>query len=425
MDSSYELKAVAIMTAPRHEIVFARNYIEIALRNAGIPLSVSGGVFYGQCMQRALEKAISDGADVAITVDFDSMFTGEDVTRLLSKLVSYDFDAIASLQCRRGKKYPLMTIAGKTQQVLDGHPFPVATAHFGLTVIDLHKLKEVPKPWFFSQPDDKGEWSADRIDDDIWFWRQWEKAGLSVAIDPCTRIGHLEEVVTYMDEQMQPQSIYPNDWAEQQYLPAKRDGVLVFVGANYGGERIDKLCTQHEKSYLIEPLPAACKKLRETFGNDDTVEIIEAACGNVTGRKPLNIYNELGLSSSLGKITDQAIEQFSQFDLSLQDWITVDVINLSSLDVREIKTLIIDAQGMDLTILKTLEPLLKAGKIQYIECEADGDGFRHYSGIPTNSESEFVDYMAQFNYVMTRKDDRLRIQPDLVFKLMKAELCPA
>ena len=46
-ESTKELKVTALLTAPRHEIVFARNYIEIALRHAGVPLAVSGGVFYG------------------------------------------------------------------------------------------------------------------------------------------------------------------------------------------------------------------------------------------------------------------------------------------------------------------------------------------------------------------------------------------
>ena len=218
-DKTYNLKVVALMTAPRHEIVFARNYIEIALRNAGVPLSVSGGVFYGQCMQRGLEASIANGADIAVTIDFDSMFTGAHVTRLLQSLVSYDFDAVASLQCRRGKGFPLMTIKGQTKQVITAHPFQVTTAHFGLTAIDLNKLKDVPKPWFCSKPDEDGMWGDERMDDDIWFWHQWRLAGLKIAMDPQVRIGHLEEMVTMFDEDMKPQHVYPNDWAEQQYQP--------------------------------------------------------------------------------------------------------------------------------------------------------------------------------------------------------------
>lgn len=211
---SKELRVSALMTAPRHEITYARNYIEIALKQAGVPLSVSGGVFYGQCMQRMLEDAISKGVDVAITVDFDSMFTCLDVQRLLSKLVNNDLDALAAMQCRRGKGFPLLTITGSTSTEVACDPFQVDTAHFGLTAIDLHKLKNVAKPWFFSQPDENGEWGDGKIDDDIWFWKQWREAGLKVHVDPETKIGHLEEMVVYFDDQMKPKHCYPYEWAE-------------------------------------------------------------------------------------------------------------------------------------------------------------------------------------------------------------------
>ena len=39
-------KVAAIMTAARYENTYCRNYIEIALKELGIPLTVSGGVFY-------------------------------------------------------------------------------------------------------------------------------------------------------------------------------------------------------------------------------------------------------------------------------------------------------------------------------------------------------------------------------------------
>ena len=423
-----ELKVSGVMTAPRHEIVLARNYIEIAMRSAGVPLMISGGVFYGQCMQRAFEKLIRDGVDVAITVDFDSMFLGSDVHRLLSKLVNYDLDAVASLQCRRGKRFPLMTIAGQTSQVIDGSPFEVSTAHFGLTAINLHKLKDVPKPWFFSQPDANGEWSGDRIDDDIWFWKQWRDAGLKISIDPQTKIGHMEEMVTVFDDEMNPQHVYPLDWAEDSYGEKKKTGTLVYVGANIGGEHLDKLIEKHERCYLFEPQPFAAEKLRQTVGKLEGVEVIQAACGADEGLFDLTIYNEMGLSSSLGKMTQQAKDSFSDFDLEEREIIKVNVWNLlewlEANGIETIETLVIDAQGMDLTILKTLSPLIETGAIQNIQCEADGVGFTHYEGLPSNSETEFQEFMSQFGwYTGDRADGRLNIQPDLIWKLTGEVQC--
>lgn len=214
------VKIVAMMTSPRYENTWSRNYIEIALRSAGIPLAVSGGVFYGQCMQIMMEKAIADNADVALTVDFDSVFTKRHIDILLSKLVFDDrVDAICAMQCRRGGKTPLASCGEvRTIEAQPGEPVRINTGHFGLTAIDLHKLKDVPKPWFWSQPDNNGEWTDHKTDDDIWFWKRWEKAGNSLYMDIDCQIGHLEEVVTHFEEvdgQFQQVHSYPNDWAKK------------------------------------------------------------------------------------------------------------------------------------------------------------------------------------------------------------------
>lgn len=211
---STQKKVSAFMTAPRYENTLARNHIELAFRKSGIPLQVSGGVFYGQCMQKMFNQALDNGCEVGITVDFDSMFTVDHVRRLLGVLCSNDhIDAVAAFQCRRGAGTPLATIKGQTSVEWDGHsPLEATTAHFGLTAIDMTKLANTPKPWFYAQPDNDGEWDENKIDDDIWFWKQWREAGNSIYIDPGNRIGHLEEVVTEFNDEMQPVHTYPADW---------------------------------------------------------------------------------------------------------------------------------------------------------------------------------------------------------------------
>lgn len=213
------VKCAAFMTAPRYEATWARNQIEIALKQVGVPLTVSGGVFYGQCMQKMFEMAIENGCEVGITIDFDSVFNAEQLERLISLIVNNDhIDAITAMQCRRGQGTPLATIRGETYLRSDGSPFQVTTAHFGLTAIDMTKLANVPKPWFWSKPDENGEWENDKTDDDIWFWRQWEKAGHTIYMDPKTLIGHLEEMVTefaVVDGEFRAVHTYPADWKER------------------------------------------------------------------------------------------------------------------------------------------------------------------------------------------------------------------
>lgn len=213
-----KIKIVAFMTAPRYENTWARNYIEIALRQAGIPLAVSGGVFYGQCMQMMMEQALDDGVDVGLTIDFDSVFTKHHIDLLLSKLCFNDeIDAICAMQCRRGGRTPLASCGEVREVETDGSPVQVKTAHFGLTAIDMHKLRDVPKPWFWSKPAPDGRWTEEKIDDDIYFWRQWEAAGNTIYMDPDCQIGHLEEVVTHfvdVDGKFEQRHTYPNDWAK-------------------------------------------------------------------------------------------------------------------------------------------------------------------------------------------------------------------
>ena len=99
-----DVTVAAVMTAPRYECTSARSRIERSLSDAGIPLTISGGVFYHQCMQTMLEDLCSKSVDYAITVDFDSIFTAKMVHRLISIVAQQpEIDALASIQPKRGE----------------------------------------------------------------------------------------------------------------------------------------------------------------------------------------------------------------------------------------------------------------------------------------------------------------------------------
>lgn len=201
------------MTAARYENTWARNKIELAVKTLGIPLTVSGGVFYGQCMQKMMQQCCDAGVEIIVTIDGDSIFTPDQMRRLLNIACQQsEIDAITGVQLRRGKPDMLGTVFGKTEVVWDGFPIKARTAHFGLTVIKAEKLRLTPKPWFASLPNENGDWEDDKIDDDVNFWFQWEKAGNSLYIDPGTRLGHLEEMIVIHDENLQPKHVYPADW---------------------------------------------------------------------------------------------------------------------------------------------------------------------------------------------------------------------
>lgn len=214
------MKVAAVMTAGRYENTYCRNHIEIALKKLGIPLTVSGGVFYGQCMQKMLTDLCKSDCEYVVTVDGDSMFTADQLQRLLSIVHQEEqIDALTGIQVRRCKPTMLGTVHGgnkvsddEIRVDWDGYPIRAKTAHFGLTVIDLAKLRQTPKPWFMATPNEDGDWEGSKIDDDVHFWVQWEKAGNSIYIDPGVRIGHLEEMIATFDERMKPVHLYPADW---------------------------------------------------------------------------------------------------------------------------------------------------------------------------------------------------------------------
>lgn len=210
-----DIKIAALMSTPRFGPLTARGVIEAALRPFNIPLNTFGGVFWGQCMQRALETYVDEGLDWVLTIDYDSLFTAQHLDRLIGTFGSHpEIDALAALQCRRGSLYPLMTIKGEKGTEVNGDPIQVTTAHFGMTLIRLDALKCIPKPWFKTQPDEGGGYGDERLDDDIWFWHQWREAGKSLYVAPNVSIGHLEETVAVFDEHMQASHIYVKDWLD-------------------------------------------------------------------------------------------------------------------------------------------------------------------------------------------------------------------
>ena len=213
------IKIRAVMSVPRIGWNDAWMSINRALNPLKIPVETFNGVFWGQCMQRAFEKCLVDGVDWILCIDYDSMITSQQVDRMLGYMGEHpEIDALAALQCRRGnEESPLMTVMGKTELEITGTPIKVTTAHFGLTLIRAECLKDVAKPWFFTQPDEKGEYGSDRLDDDIWFWHQWRLAGKSIYVAPDVRIGHLQLMVSVFDEQMQPQHVHVSDWRKDMW----------------------------------------------------------------------------------------------------------------------------------------------------------------------------------------------------------------
>jgi len=192
-----------------------------ALAPLGLRPRAFQGVFWGKSIQNALETLIAEGVDWALCLDYDSVFTAAQARALVEIFATRpDIDALAPLQCRRRGDTPLLTIESLTRVEYDGRPLQVATAHFGCTLIRLDRLAEIPKPWMMHTPPPSGSWQdTGALDDDIYFWHRWKEAGRTLFIAPEVRIGHLEIVASYFeqeDNKLVAAWRPPNEWYERQ-----------------------------------------------------------------------------------------------------------------------------------------------------------------------------------------------------------------
>jgi hypothetical protein len=190
-----------------------------------VPLKVNitkhTGAFWGQCLSRLMEETLKKPQiEWILTVDYDSIFTREDVIGLYRLATTRGLDAIAATQVGRERTTVLITCedeSGAPRTSLDAAELsneilPVATAHFGLTLIRAEALRKLPRPWFHGQPAPDGTWGEGRVDDDIQFWRQWSRAGLKVHQANAIKIGHLQVVISWPDALLQARHQYHNEF---------------------------------------------------------------------------------------------------------------------------------------------------------------------------------------------------------------------
>ena len=198
----------------------------------GIPFRKQDGVYWEQCMERCITDLLEDepGLEYVLTIDYDSVFTPQDVATLCDLAVEHpEADAIAPVQVRRTSGGVMAWLFGPdgkprpvneklTKEHYDGDLVRCYTAHFGLTLLKASKFKDLPRPWFQSRPGSGGRWDApDRVDADVAFWMQWHDAGNSLYLSSRVPIGHTQLVVTWPADDLgvvhQPTEAF---WAEEE-----------------------------------------------------------------------------------------------------------------------------------------------------------------------------------------------------------------
>jgi predicted SAM-dependent methyltransferase len=189
-----------------------------------IPLYKFGGAFWEQGMQRGLSAMIEQGTEWAICLDYDTLFDASDVKELLTLAAMYPkADAIVPVQVRRNNDQFLFSMQdahGNLRRSVDISEFDpdltaINTGHFGMTLIKLAALADIPKPWLWSQPDENGDWSDDKCDADIYFWRKFKAAGKRIYQANHIKIGHIQVISSWATNDWQIKHQYLSDWTDK------------------------------------------------------------------------------------------------------------------------------------------------------------------------------------------------------------------
>ena len=209
-----KLKIGAAMSVPRLGFTDSSTCIFEALTPLKMPIYKEQGVFWEQCLERALEHYVDAGMDAVLTIDYDTIFTADDVLTLIRLMEENpDVDALVPVQQGRGMDTPLLSIKQPSGRRLEKCPpemfasdlTKITTGHFGLTLIRTSALLDMPHPWFHGQPDAEGRWGPTKTDADITFWRKMAKHSKRACLANRVTIGHgAGDVIIRPSERFQP-----------------------------------------------------------------------------------------------------------------------------------------------------------------------------------------------------------------------------
>lgn len=203
--------------------------------------------------------------------------------------------------------------------------------------------------------------------------------------------------------------------------------VLIYVGAHRGWT-LKAMLPRFDRAFAFEPQPDCLRELAATFAGARNLEILPAVVSDRPGSAVFHVYGATGGSSSLGAMTQASADVVIPLgaDVAFQGDLNVEGVFLPDFcrqrGIEAIDMLVTDAQGMDLTILKTMRPFLERRALRAIQAEVDKDGLPAYRGLE-NSRSAWIEFFRSFpGYRVTHGpingwDDPGEIQADIAWEL--------
>lgn len=188
---------------------------------------------------------------------------------------------------------------------------------------------------------------------------------------------------------------------------ARKKNVLIIIGVDPNGE-LDILAPGYKTCYVFEANPKRYEKLYRKHSKKSNIKLFNYAVADYDGEVELNISsNNEGASSSLGTFNPKWQEQQAGTNIQMIEKARVPCINLLNFcqqnNIDHIDDYISDIQGMDLQVLKTMQPMIENKKIGTIKCEVTKDEYGNiYEGLPDNSETGFKQLL-EANYELVAR----------------------
>lgn len=156
----------------------------------------------------------------------------------------------------------------------------------------------------------------------------------------------------------------------------------VYIGANKGDGLYNYI--DHDIVYAFEPDPEMYDLCLKRYAYINHVKVINSACGEFNEIKTLYVLeNRVGSSLSETSSTE-TIKSIKQIQVNV-----VNLFNfLQSRGIDHIDTYVSDAQGSDLSVLKTIKPMVDSKQIETLKIETHNDFIKLYENLD-NRFSEF------------------------------------
>jgi len=212
-------------------------FLALQFAQMGIDVRKHSGAFWEQSLSMLLYQAVEKKYDFVLTADYDSVFRPGDIRYMLHLMINEpSAAAIFPVQYRRECDMLLVGLDGHddgkaTVKDLEPHLAPATLGHFGLTLLRVSALEQIPHPWLQSLPNAEGKWGSGKIDADIAFWKKLSASGLKAFCATRVVIGHLQQMITWPGPDYQPVHQYAGKYfgdgdAPDEVLTAARDRAL-------------------------------------------------------------------------------------------------------------------------------------------------------------------------------------------------------